>query len=131
MGQLRVWVAQLLDGGSQAFHHVGKSIIVGWPISDGFAIGWQGFETGERRAFPIGWAEDDGDDTGLLGLVPGDGLLHFDAVAEVGGHEVGADEQEDELGFVEVGENLVFPFSAGSNVAIVPIVDESLSSQVG
>jgi len=86
---------------------------------------------GEGRTFPVRGAQDDGDDARLLGIVTSDGLLHFDTVAEVGGHEVGADEQENEMGFVEAGENLFFPFGTGGNIAIVPVVDEALSAQVG
>src|SRR2546421_9305496 len=86
---------------------------------------------GEGGAIPVGRAEDDGDDARLLRLVSRDSLLHLNAVAELGGHEVGADEQENEMGFVEVCENLFLPFGARGDIAIVPIVDEALSSQVG
>ena len=77
----------------------------------------------------IGGTQENGDDAGLVGVVPGDGLCHLDTVAEVRGYEVGAYKQEDDLRSLRCcmicGSN-----SAPGDIAIVPGGDDVLAFEV-
>src|SRR5258707_1544064 len=55
--------------------------------------------------------------------------LHLDAVAIIRGYKVWADEQENDVGGIEMRVYLLLPFLSCTNVAVVPIDDESLSLQ--
>jgi hypothetical protein len=47
--------------------------------------------------FPIAGLEQDRDDHRLATVLTTEGSLHFDTVAAIGGEEVGANEQENDL----------------------------------
>jgi len=79
---------------------------------------------------PIGGTQENGNDAGLLCLVPGYGLLHLDILAKGRGHEMGADEQEDDPGCSEVFEDVLLPLGSGDEVAIIPVANHLLVSQI-
>ena len=96
------------------------------PLRDGIAVLGQALQGGEISCLPIAGADDDGDDASLFGFVALQSTLHLLLVAIVGGEEVGADEQEDEPGLLQVGVDVVGPVVAGEDLAVVPGGDEML-----
>ena len=76
------------------------------PSGDGLAICREDLEFGERRSLPVGGTQDDGEDTRLVGIMPCDRLRHLKTVTEIGGHEVSADQQQNDLIGVEVLNDL-------------------------
>src|SRR5258708_17377385 len=55
--------------------------------------------------------------------------LHFDTVAVIRGYKVWANEQENDVGGIEMCVYLLLPLPSCTNVAVVPIDDETLSLQ--
>ncbi len=95
----------------------------GWATGaaiDHFAVGRQCLELAERRRVPCDLADDDRDDAGLLRLVPLQRPLHLDVVAVVRAHEVGADQEQDQVGALQVLVDLALPFAAARDAAIGP-----------
>src|SRR2546421_9982848 len=101
MGCLRVWwyalLRQIIDGFADASHHIYKRVIMGGPPGDGLAICRQQLEFGKRRSLPIRGPQDDGQDTRLVSVMPGNSPRHLDAIAEVRVHKVSADQQQNDL----------------------------------
>src|SRR5258708_29557340 len=87
-------------------------------------------EFGERGISPIRGTQDNGNDAGLLSLVPGYGLFQLDIPAKGGGHEMGADEEQDNLGCSQVFKDLLLPFGSGDEIAIKPVTNHLLVSQI-
>ena len=100
------------------------------PASDSLAIGWEDLELGKRRSLPVGGTQDDGQDTRLVGIMPGDRLRHLKTVTEIGGHEVSADQQQDDLIRVEVLDDFCLPVGPGTDIPIIPGGNDVLSPQV-
>src|SRR5229473_8428538 len=134
MGRLRVCAAayrgQIIDCRPNALYDIRKGIIMRGPPGDRFAVFRQHLESAEWSAFPIRGTQDDRNDAGLVGLVPGDGLGHFDAIAEVRGHKISTDEQENDLVSLEVIHDLWLPFGSRHDIAVIPGRDELLPLQV-
>ena len=76
-------------------------------------------------------SENDRDDDGFAVLMPLHRARHFDVIAVIGGEKVGADEQEDDLRRVHVFVNLPAPFLTSDDAAVVPLADDTVSSQHG
>src|SRR6266581_3953649 len=95
MGLLRVWecplLDQIIDGLADALHNNFKGIVTRGPPGDRLAIGRENLEFGERRSLPVGGTQDDGQDTRLVSVMPGDGPGHLHTVTEVRSHEVRTD----------------------------------------
>jgi hypothetical protein len=87
-------------------------------------------EFGEGGISPIRGTKDNGNDAGLLSLVPGYGLFHLDIPAKGGGHEMGADEEQDNLGCSQVVKDLLLPFGSWDDIAIEPVINQVLVSQI-
>src|SRR5438552_19126820 len=62
--------------------------------------------------------------------MPGDGLLHLSTVTEVGVDKVGAYEQEDDLLFIEVLDDVWLQFFSWFDISIKPGGDDVLSLEV-
>ena len=97
---------QIIDGFADALHNIDKGIVMRGPAGDGLAIGREDLEFGERRSLPVGGTQDDREDTCLVGIMPGDRLRHLNTVTEIGGHEVSADQQQNDVIRVEVLNDL-------------------------
>jgi len=65
----------------------------------------------EWRSGPVNRAEDDGDDSRLIGIMPVNSTGHLDTVAEIRGHKVITNKQEDDLCAIEVLHDLGQSFS--------------------
>src|SRR5438067_960769 len=124
MGLLRVCdrslLPQIIDGYTNPRDHILKRIVMGWPARHRLALSRQHLQLCEWRTFPIARTQDNGQDARLIGFVPGNSLCHLDAIAKVGGHKIGADEQEDDIGSVEMSQNLRARFCPWSDIAIIP-----------
>src|SRR6266567_3804822 len=55
--------------------------------------------------------------------------MHLNTINVIGGHEIGADEQENNLSSVEVLTDLPFPFCPCANITVMPHVDKPLAFQ--
>ncbi len=73
---------QVLDGSPDAFDHVCKRIVMCRPPADRFCVRREHLQFGEGSILPIGGAQENGNDAGLPGLVPGYGLVHLDIPAK-------------------------------------------------
>ena len=131
MSPLRVWVCsllyQIINGFADAFYNIFKGIVMCGPSGDGFAICWQDFEFGERRSLPVGGTQDDRQNTRLVGIMPCDRLRHLDAITEIRGHEVSADQQQNDLICFQVLEDLGLPVGPGIDIPIIPGGDDVLT----
>ncbi len=83
----------------------------------------------KRRILPVYRAQNNRDDAGLASLMALQGSRHLFLVAVVGADEVGANEQQDDVGAVEVVVDFVGPLIARKDTAIVPGLDETLPLQ--
>src|SRR5690348_3783717 len=92
-----------------------------------YGIGWQGLEFAERRALPVDRAQDDRDDLGFAAFVPLHSSFHLDAIAVVGVYKVWADQQQDDIGGVQMLLDLSFPFGTCADIAVIPDFDQPLS----
>src|SRR5713226_2351522 len=124
------FAGQIINCRADALHYVFKGIVKRGPPGDRFRIGGQHLEFGEWRVLQIGRTQENGDNTCLVGVVPGDGLIHLDTVAEVRGHKVGAHQQEDDLGTLEALYNLWLPLCPRNNIPVIPGDDEILPLEV-
>ena len=79
-----------------------EGLILIRPGGDRFIIIRQCLQFLERCAGIVAGAQEDGDDASLACVVTLHGTLYLCAVAVLGGDEVGADEQENDAGGVEV-----------------------------
>ena len=124
MSLLRVGAAACLreisNSCANALDHILKGIIVGRPACHRFAPARQYLEIGERCAFPIAGTQDDGQHSCLIRFMSLNGPCHLNTVAEIGVHEIGADEQENDLRRVEMGHDLWSPFGSRHDIAIRP-----------
>ena len=77
----------------------------------------------------INGTEQDRDHPGFTLLTTFECALHLHLVTVVGGEEVGADEQENDGGLVQVGINGVCPIGTWYNLAIIPGADNALTLQ--
>ena len=131
MGLLRVWecplLLQVLDGFADALHNIFKGIVMRGPTGDSLAIYRENLEFGEGRSLPVGGTQDDGQDTRLVGIMPCDRLRHLKTVTEIGGHEVSADQQQNDVIGVQVFVDLWLPFAPGTDIPIIPGGDDVLS----
>src|SRR5438874_11232627 len=82
-----------------------------------------------KYPLPVHMTHNDGNNPRLSALMPLEGSLHLDTVAILGIHEVGTDEQENNLGGIEVLTDLVLPFASCANITIMPRRDEPLALQ--
>src|SRR5258708_34236006 len=87
-------------------------------------------EFGERGISPIRGTKDNGNDAGLLSLGPGYGLFQLDLPAKGGGHEMGADEEDDNLGCFQLFEVILLPFVSWDDIAIKPVTNHILVRQI-
>ena len=69
---------------------------------------------------PIYWARQNGDDAGFACLMVFHCPVDFDVVAGVVGDQVGADQQQDNVGAVEAIVDHLSAFVAGKDLAVVP-----------
>src|SRR5262249_27317658 len=81
------------------------------------------------RSRPVDVANDHRDDARLVSAMALEGRRHFPLVTVVGGHEVRADEQQNDVGSVEVLIDRGPPLVARADVAIVPQLNEALTLQ--
>ena len=120
---------------ADALGNFGEGCVWVGPLGDGFCAcargDREGLEFAEGGGFPVAGFEQNGDDAGLSLIVALESLLHFGVVAVVGGEEVGADQEQDDVGGVEVGGDRVCPVGSGGDVAIVPGGDDALFGQQG
>lgn len=108
-----------------------EGLILIRPGGDRFIIIGQGLQFLEGCAGIVAGAQEDGDDTRLSCLVTLHGTLDFGPVAVLGSEVVGTDEQEDDMGGVELVHAFPGCLGASSNEMTVPAGDQSLSSQHG
>src|SRR6266478_3845320 len=98
------------------------------PIHNWFGIGRQRLDI-SQHSLPINRPHNNRDHNRFLALMPFQGAFHLDPVAILRIHEVGADEQENYLGSIEVLTDLLFPFGACTNITIMPDSNQPLTLQ--
>ena len=69
---------------------------------DGFAVRGHGHERAERGAVPVAGTKNDGDDARFTAFVAFHRTHHLDVIAVVGGEEVRADKQQNDICGVEL-----------------------------
>ena len=101
------------------------------PLSDRDAVTRKGLQLGKWCFFIVNRTQENRKNTGLILVVPDDGLLQLNAIAELGGHEVRTDEQKDELIMFEVIHDLWQPFCAWTDITLIVVANQLLVAQVG
>jgi hypothetical protein len=80
----------------------------------------------EGRTLPVGWTQKDGNNTRLTSFVSLHSLLHLGAITEFGVHEIGADQEKNDLIRVHVVHDLRSPLGSGNNIIVMPLADKTL-----
>jgi hypothetical protein len=118
------------DDPADARGHVGEGFVPVGPVSNRPRVLRQRLKLAEGGALPVvAVTEDDRDDARLTRLVPLHRSRHFDVVAVVGGEKIGADEQEDDVGRLQVLVYLLVPFLAGVNAAVAPVTNHAVTPE--
>src|SRR2546423_15643999 len=99
----RAFPLEFLNGLANALSDVQKSLVTIWPRGDRFRIGGQRLEAFKWDALPVGGTQDDGNDPRLSYLLPLHGSSGLDTGAEGCGNEIRTDEQQDQVGRVQMG----------------------------
>lgn len=89
----------------------------------------QGVESGELRFLPVATAQDYRHHARLPCVVHADRLGQLHIVAVIRMEEVGADEQQDDVGIAERLVNGARPFARAGDLAVVPDLDQPLALQ--
>jgi hypothetical protein len=76
---------------------------------------------------PIDGTQDHGDHQRFSRRVALQRNLHLDIEAVIGGQEIGADQQQYDVGFLEVLVDCLLPQIPGADLAVVPGSDQTLS----
>lgn len=98
-----------------------------WPGGDGLVVFGQEGELAEGGTLPVYGAQQDGDDAGLARLVPLDRPLDLEVVAGVVGEGVGANQQQNDVGGVELLMDGLGAIVVGENLVIAPALDDALA----
>ena len=101
------------------------------PSGDGLVVFGQHIELTERGTLPVYGTQQDGNDVGLAGLVPLDGTLDFEVVAGVVGDRVGADQQQNDIGGVELLVDGLGAIVTGENLVAAPATDDVMAFEQG
>jgi hypothetical protein len=97
------------------------------PEGHGLAVLGEGLEGAEGRRPPVDVPDDDGDHPGFAGLMPFQGPSHFNIIAVIRGDEIGAYQEEDNTGALQIVVDLPLPLQTGGDKAVVPEFDELLT----
>jgi hypothetical protein len=89
---------QRVDRRSDTLGDVQPSLVAVSPTGNRFAIGRERQQFSEWRSVPIDWSEYDRNDSCFAGVVPLHCAFHFKVIAVVRRQEVGADQQQDDIG---------------------------------
>src|SRR5262249_45287396 len=100
------------------------------PCRHGTRVLGQALQLAKQRRLPVGRTQEDWDPTSLATLVPCKGAAHFHIVAILGGEEVGADEQQNQVGGLQMIVNIARPFSATRDLAIMPDCNDTFTLQL-
>ena len=100
-------------------------------LDHGLAVLRDRHQAAERRSFPIAGTQDDRDDACFLAMMALQRTRHLDVVAILGGDEIGTDQQQDDVGAVELVADLAVELVARSNAAVVPCGDRALTFEGG
>ena len=114
------------DEGAEVLSDMEEGLVGVLPEGDGGLVMGERLEGAEGGVLPVYGAEDDGDNASFFGVVTCHCL--FDDVPEViGGEEVGADEEQDEVGGVESIARFTGAIAPGGDLAIAPVGDDSFA----
>ena len=80
---------------------------------------------------PLAGPQDDGHDDGLAPLMPLQGDGQFIFPDEIRVNEIGADEQQDDIGAAQLAHDFVFPYLAGQQFLVAPVADFFAAAQGG
>src|SRR3712207_2875962 len=83
----------------------------------------------ERHGFVVAALDDDRHDPGCALVMPLDGALDLDLVHVAGVQEVGADQEDDEVGLVELALDRLVPLGADRDCPVVEWRDQALVAQ--
>ncbi len=123
--------AYRLGGTTDGAGHVGERLVLVRPARDGAGVLRGALDLPERGAGPVAVAEDDGDDARVAVLVTLHRPFDLDVPAVVGGEEVGANEEEDDVGRLQVTSDLAVPLLAHDDLAVVPLRDHAVPLEEG
>jgi hypothetical protein len=126
-GHGSTFLAQFLDGTPDTKRDISPGGVSAAPFRDRFAVLRQNLQFAKRRGLPVNIPQDYRDYSGISGLMPVNGSLHFYSIRVIGRDKVRADEEQDDVSSFKVGINLVLPLLAGDDLPIVPAFDEALS----
>ena len=98
-------------------------------MNDRSTVAGKCVDFGERGELPIARAQDNWNDSGGYELMQLHRALHFNVVAVIGGEEVRADEEQDDVRGVELVADCAPPLRAGTDAAVVSLRDEAFSLQ--
>jgi len=99
------------------------------PGAAGFAVLGQCLQSFQARALLVRRLEDYRYHDGFAAAMPFKGPGEFDSADELGSEETGGDEQEDDVGLVELPDDLGSPLLAGNDLAVAPFADEAAMAQ--
>lgn len=75
---------------------------------------------------PIDWPQDHRDYQRFSRRVALQGVLHLDIEAVIRSQEIGTDQQQDDVGFLEIAVDRLLPEIAGSDLTVVPASYQTL-----
>jgi len=85
-----------------------------------------GLEAGEGLASPGAGAQDDRHQDGIAGIAALDRSLHLDGTAIPGRHKIRADQQQNDIGALQLAADLAVPIVTRHQLAVVPRGDALL-----
>lgn len=100
------------------------------PFAQECARGRQWLEWSKRGCLPIAGTHQNRNDGGLTSLAAFQCREHFSAMTILGGQEIGADQQEDQSGSLQMFVNDVRPVHARLDVTIMPVSDEAIMPEL-
>src|SRR5262249_50137505 len=104
---------ELADGLANTVGHVEPGGIAILPERDRLGGFGERLKGSEGRTLPFGGTDDDGNDSCLSRRIPIHRALQFLTPDEVRVDQIAADEKQDQIGGLELSEDLVFPLVTG------------------
>jgi hypothetical protein len=104
-----------------------RMLVATLPFRHWLGVSGAGEESSDRGSLPVDGSQDDRDDACVSLTVALQGGFHFALVAVVRVDEVGADEQEDQVGGREVFVDGVIEEGSRGDAPVVPRIDEVAS----
>lgn len=117
---------QLGRRSSNRSRDIGKRLVLIVPARDRHGASGNRLQFAERCASPFDRAKEDRNHASLICFVALHRPLHLHVIAIVGAQEIRTDQEQDDVGGVEMLIDLTSPFGSGADLLIVPPGDHVL-----